>query len=129
MKKINRTIINICSDLVEESKDFYTKLFDLKVAFDSDWYVQLTSGDGQIELGIISRTSEIVPADFQKLPQGFYVTFVVDEIDGIFEIAQQEQFEVISPPHDTFYGQRRLLLKDPNGALVDVSALIPNFQP
>jgi len=65
-----------------------------------------------------------VPKDFQKLPQGFYVTFVVDNVDDIFKIAESEKFEIISKPTDTFYGQRRLLLKDPNGTLVDISSPI-----
>lgn len=56
------------------------------------------------------------------------MTFVVDNTDKVFEIAKRENFEVLSEPADTFYGQRGLLLKDPNGTLVDVSSPIPNFQ-
>ena len=53
-------------------------------------------------------------------PQGFYITFVVDDVDELFEVAQAENFGVFQAPLDTFYGQRRLLLKDPNGTVVDV---------
>jgi catechol 2,3-dioxygenase-like lactoylglutathione lyase family enzyme len=128
MKKINRIMTNICSDKLAESRDFYTKLFNLNVAYDSDWFVHLISNNKKLELGIIDRTSEIVPKDFQKSPEGFYVTFVVDNADEVFKIAKFEKFEIINEPHDTFYGQRRLLLKDPNGALVDVSSPIENFE-
>jgi len=119
---------NICSDKLAESRDFYTKLFDFNVDYDSDWFVHLISKDKQHELGIISRNSEIVPDGFQNNPQGFYVTFVVENADDVFEIAKREGLEVLSEPSDTFYGQRRLLLKDPNGTLVDVSSPIPNFE-
>lgn len=129
MKKINRMITNICSSQLTASRNFYTKLFNLKVSFDSDWFVQLVSEDGQFELGIIQRDNEIVPKEFQNLPTGFYITFVVDNTDEICELAQSENFEIISPPEDTFYGQRRLLLKAPEGTLVDISSLIPNYQP
>lgn len=125
MKTINRMMTNICSDNLTESLDFYTKLFDFDVEYDSDWFVHLVSKDKKIELGIIDRTNEIVPDDFQKNPQGFYITFVVDNADEIFEIAKTEKVKIVSEPTDTFYGQRRLLLKDPNGTLIDVSSLIP----
>jgi len=119
---------NICSNNLAESRDFYTKLFDFNVDFDSDWFVHLISKDKKLELGIIDRTNDIVPKDFQNNPQGFYVTFVVDNADEIFKIAESEHFEIISEPKDAFYGQRRLLLKDPNGTLVDISSPMPNFE-
>ena len=128
MKTINRLMTNICSENLTESRDFYIKLFDFKVDYDSDWFVHLISKDKKLELGIIDRTNEIVPKDFQNNPQGFYVTFVVDNADEIYKIAESEKFEIISEPKDTFYGQRRLLLKDPNGALVDVSSPIKGFE-
>lgn len=119
---------NICSDNLKESKEFYTKLFDFNVDYDSDWFIHLISKDNKLELGIIDRTNEIVPKDFQNNPQGFYITFVVDNADEIFKIAKAEKFEIVSDPSDTFYGQRRLLLKDPNGTLVDVSSPIKGFE-
>jgi predicted enzyme related to lactoylglutathione lyase len=129
MKKINRLLTNICSSNLPASKAFYTKLFDFNVDYDSDWFVHLISNDQQLELGIIDRNSEIVPAEAQVTPAGFYLTFVVDNADEIHTIAQAENFTVLAEPEDTFYGQRRLLLKDPDGAIVDVSSPIANFTP
>ncbi len=127
MKTINRMMTNICSDNLAESGEFYTKLFDFHVDYDSDWFVHLISKDKQFELEIIKRTSEMVPDGYQNNPQGFYVTFVVENADSVFERAKEEGLDVLSEPADTFYGQRRLLLKDPNGTLVDVSSPMPNF--
>jgi len=128
MHKINRLLINICSENLELSKEFYTTLFDFKVDFDSDWFVHLISKDNLLELGIISKTHDIVPEEFQNSPQGFYVTFVVDDADAVFEKAKSAKFNVFQEPSDTFYGQRRLLLRDPDGALVDVSSPIAGFE-
>ena len=119
---------NICSEKLEESKIFYTHLFDFNVDFDSDWFIHLISKDKQLELGIIKRDNAIVPPIAQVNPQGFYITFVVDSADEVFKIAKTQNFEVIAAPKDTFYGQRRLLLKDPNGVVVDVSSPIPDFE-
>lgn len=128
MNKINRILTNICSDNLNESNNFYTTLFDFKVDFESDWFVHLISKENNLELGIIDRTHNLVPKDFQKQPQGFYITFVVDNVDAIFEKAKSSKFEIVSEPEDTFYGQRRLLLKDLDGTLVDVSSPIENFE-
>ncbi len=126
MKTINRLMTNICSTKLLESKNFYVKLFDFNIDYDSDWFVHLISKDKQLELGIIDKKNEIVPTDFQTNPNGFYITFVIDNVDEVYEIAKKEKFKVISEPSDTFYGQRRLLLEDPNGALIDISSPIPN---
>ncbi|MTI29852.1 hypothetical protein E1171_03420, partial [Cytophagales bacterium RKSG123] len=45
MKRINRIMTNICSDNLAVSKNFYTKLFDFNVDYDSDWFVHLISKD------------------------------------------------------------------------------------
>lgn len=127
MKTMNRMMANICSEKLAESRDFYTALFDFNVDYDSDWFIHLISKKHQLELGIISRSSEIVPEASKDVPQGFYITFVVDSADEIHEIAESRGIEIISKPEDTFYGQRRLLLKDPNGLIVDVSSPIPDF--
>jgi predicted enzyme related to lactoylglutathione lyase len=128
MKPIIRMMTTICSENLTLSKEFYTKLFKLTVNYDSDWFIQLISPDKQLELGIIDRTNEIVPRNSQTNPGGFYITFVVDNADEVFGLAKSEGFEIIREPADTFYGQRQLLLKDPNGVVVDVSSPIPNFE-
>ncbi len=128
MQRLNRIMTNILSDNLEESKEFYTKLFGFSVGFDSDWFTHLISKDNKLELGIVCRTSEIVPKEFQNIPQGFYLTFVVDDADKVFEIAKSDEIEIISEPADMFYGQRRLLLRDPNGTLVDISSPIKDFE-
>lgn len=128
MNAVNRLLINICSTNLTESKEFYITLFDFEVTFESDWFVHLLSKDKGLELGIIDRENSLVPTSFQKAPQGFYTTFVVQSADAVFELAKKSNFTVVEEPKDTFYGQRRLLLKDPDGALVDVSSLLPKPQ-
>lgn len=126
--KIQRILTNLCSDNLAASKDFYVSLFGLEVAFDSDWFINLKSESPSFELGIIQRDHAIVPEGFRKTPQGMYLTFVVPSADDIFALAKEKGFNVLEEPMDTFYGQRRLLLQDPDGTLVDVSSLIADFK-
>lgn len=120
--KINRMMTNICSEQLSKSRDFYTKLFDFAVDYDSDWFVHLISKDKQFELGIIDINSDVVPKDIRKQPTGTYITFVVDDVDAVFIVAESNKFEVVLSPEDTFYGQRRMLLKDPNNYIIDISS-------
>lgn len=122
---IARLIPNICSQKLAESRDFYVNLLGFEVAFNSDWYVQVASPNNpKLELGIIQQDHELVPPAFQKTPQGQYLTLVVDDVDAVYAKAQTMNLEVLQPPKDEFYGQRRMLIVDPNGLLLDVSAPI-----
>ena len=40
---MNSLFPDICSDAIEESKEFYTSLLGFKTVFSIDWYVQLQS--------------------------------------------------------------------------------------
>lgn len=128
MQTITRFIFNICSEKLPESKTFYTKLFDFAVAYDSDWFINLVSEGKQVELGIIAVGHDVVPAGLTQLQSGGYLTLVVTSADAVYAAAQQAGYDVVQVPHDTAYGQRRLLLLDPNGLTVDVSSPIPDFQ-
>ena len=122
---MDRLLINICSTNLAASKDFYARLFDFNVDFDSDWFVHLVSQNKNLELGIIDAKSDVVPPGLNSAAEGFYLTMVIDNVDDFFE-RNQDELDVIEPPSDTFYGQRRLLIKDPNGVVIDVSSLIPS---
>ena len=83
-----RILTNICTDNLTKSKDFYVALLGFHVKYDSDWYVQLCSPeDSEIEYGIIQRNHELVPDEYRKAPTGMYVTFVVDDVDAIYNKA------------------------------------------
>lgn len=118
---ISRLLLSLCSDRLSESRDFYVSLLGFEVAYDSDWFVQLrcpTNHD--LQLGILSRTSELVPAGHQQLPAGMVLTLVVPDVDAVYRQAQALGLAIVQEPKNEFYGQRRFLTLDPNGCLVDV---------
>lgn len=127
---LSRAFANVLTDDVAATRDFYVDLLGFRVAFDSDWFVNLTtagldveSGHGSPtgELGIWRRDHELIPTEFQRSPAGVVLSFVVDDVDAVHADAVERGLPVVAPPRDLFYGQRQLLLRDPNGALVDVS--------
>ena len=120
--KVNRLLNNICSDNLSETKAFYTSLFDFKVDYDSDWFVHLVSEGRGLEIGIMQSSHELVPEELRGQPMGMYITLVVDDATSIYNKAKALGCNVVKEPELTFYGQKRLLLKDPSGVLVDVSS-------
>jgi predicted enzyme related to lactoylglutathione lyase len=91
--------------------------------FDSDWFVILTHPDADgLELGILQRSHDIVPQSVRSAPSGIIVTFVVDDCDAVHDRARACNARVLEKPTDMFYGQRRMLLCDPDGTVVDVSS-------
>jgi catechol 2,3-dioxygenase-like lactoylglutathione lyase family enzyme len=127
---IARLMTNICSHNLAASRDFYRDLLGLQVTYDSDWFIQLRIPDNDhLELGILQQGHPLMPTEFQAAPQGCYLTFVVDEVDAVYARAQAMNVSILQAPKDEFYGQRRLLLTDPNGLLIDVSSPIADYQP
>lgn len=119
---------NICSSDTKKSKDFYMNLFDFRVNFESDWYIHLIgTANESLELGIIDKDYDLVPEQYNGKPMGVYITFVVDDVDAVYEKAKKMGCDILHGPEPTFYGQKRMLLKDPDGCLVDVSSLIPDY--
>ncbi|HSM82732.1 MAG TPA: VOC family protein [Nodosilinea sp.] len=119
----SRIVTNICSDHLAESREFYIALLGFEVNYDSDWYVQLRCPTNTgIEFGIIQRDHELVPERYRFAPTGMYVTFVVDDVDAVYEQAKAMQLSIVQEPKNEFYGQRRFLTVDPNGCLLDISS-------
>lgn len=117
---INRVLYNIMTADLGTTKDFYLRLLDMHLLYESDWYIVLKpTEDAPHELGI-------VPEAYRANPHGVYVTFVVDDVLKTFGRAKELGLDVIQEPTDLFYGQRRMLLRDPNGMLVDVSSPTPS---
>lgn len=118
-----RVFANICSSDLEQSKQFYIELLGLEVKFESDWYIQLCApGQEGVEYGLIKRDHPLVPQAYQQAPTGMYMTFVVPNVDEIYRKAQDVGFCIVQAPKNEFYGQRRLLVKDRDGCLLDISS-------
>ena len=120
---IIRGFPNIVAPNLSVTKAWYVELLGWATEFDSEWFVHLKSEDAPgVELGIIAAGHEIVPKALASTPGGVLVTVVVDDVDDVYHRAVSLGYEVVEEPHDMFYGQRRMVLRDPAGTMVDVSS-------
>ncbi|MEM8575031.1 MAG: VOC family protein [Pseudomonadota bacterium] len=120
---MKRAFANILSDNVDETANFYQDLLGMTRHFDFGWFVILTHPQlPTLEFGILDRSNEIVPPECATPPGGVIVTFVVDDVDVCHGRAKGMQAQILEPPTDMPYGQRRMLIRDPEGTVVDVSS-------
>ncbi|MCE0555896.1 VOC family protein [Motilimonas sp. E26] len=120
--KVKRLLTNICTENLSASKAFYTSLFDFSIDYDSDWFVHLISQGGELEVGLISQESDVVPKSVGCKPSGIYLTIVVESVTVVYEKACQLNVRVEQPPKSTPYGQKRMLILSPEGVTIDVSS-------
>lgn len=123
---MNRAFTNLLVENVAASARFYEALLGMTRHGDFGWFVILTHPDMPgFELGLLDRTHGTVPAEIAAAPRGVVLTFVVDDVAAVHARAAEIGAEILQPPTDLPYGQRRLLLSDPDGTPVDVSSPTP----
>ncbi len=116
---------DICSDALQESKKFYTELFDFNVLFDIGWYIQLCSPhDANLQIAFVDRQHSSVPKWYQQKPNGVFITVEVSDSDDSYRRAQQRGFEIKKEICSEPWGQRHFFTIDPNGLLVDVFHMV-----
>ncbi len=118
-----RTFYSVFSTDLPRAKDWYVSLLGYDVVFESDWFIHLRDKTvDTIEVGILARDIDLVPPERRAAPAGGMLTVVVDDVDQTHRAAEAAGLEILEAPRDLFYGQRRMLLSDPDGQLVDVSS-------
>ncbi len=120
---MQRAFVNILSDNVAQTAEFYENLLGMTRHFNSDWFIILTHPNiNDLEYGILQKDHAIVPVASRSDAGGMIVTFVVEDCDRIYTKAKELGALIVSEPTDMPYGQRRMLLQDPDGVMIDVSA-------
>ncbi len=120
---LQRVFVSVFAENLAETKYFYRSLLGFEVEYDSNWFVQLKApNNAALELGILSKNSDLIPGRFRHPPQGCLLTVVVDDVDVIYARARVQRWNIVEAPRNLFYGQRRMLIQDPAGTLVDVSS-------
>ena len=122
---MNRAFSNILTGDVSATAQFYEDLIGMKRTGDFGWFFILSHDDMPgFELGVLDRRHETIPAGVTTNPSGIVLTFVVASVEAVHSQAKIMSADVVEGPTDLPYGQRRLMLRDPAGTVVDVSSPI-----
>jgi catechol 2,3-dioxygenase-like lactoylglutathione lyase family enzyme len=118
----------LCVDDVERSVAFYVDLLGLEVSADVGWYVELSPPDSSptaVIVSFVERGHPSVPTGFDRARGGVLVSVIVEDVDAVAERAARAGHRIAQPCRDEDFGQRHMMVVDPDGFLVDVIQPIP----
>lgn len=119
---VTRLLPNICTDKMEETRDFYAELLGFVVGFEHEgWYIQMASPTNpQLQVGIMRRDHEFTPKAFQHPAQGVIISVQVEDVDTTYAAVLKRGFRIARELSDESFGMRRFMVADPNGLLVNM---------
>ena len=105
---------------VAATSRFYVEHFGFAPVFESDWYVQLRGGEKGHELAIIAYDHDSIPPAGRHPSTGVILSFEV--ADAAYEAQRLEAAGVAlaQPLRDEVFGQRHIIVADPDGILIDI---------
>ena len=98
-------------------------LLPMERVFSADWFVQLVSADGRLQLGLVRYDHESVPVGWQNPSSGLFVTVDTDDASAAWS-SLEDRFEVVQPLRDEEWGQRHFILRLNGDILVDVVEML-----
>lgn len=119
---VTRLLPNICTDKMEETRDFYSKLLGFVVGFEHQgWYIQMASPTNpQLQVGIIQSDHEFTPKAYQHSAKGVIISVQIEDVDAAYAAVLERGFCIAQEIHDESFGMRRFMVADPNGLLVNM---------
>lgn len=107
----------ICTDRIDESRDFYIRYFNATVIFDCGWYVNLRFGtdEGAPDLALMAPQQ---PSDKPFNGAGLTYNFEVEDVDSEYARLTEAGLTTIMPIGDHPWGDRGFALQDPNGVVL-----------
>ena len=107
---------------LEESRDFFVKFFGMSLVFEASWVVMLARKEGgHIVLGLMAADHPSNPPGPETFGgRGMILTWQVEDAAKAFADAQKLGAPVAYGLAEEPWGQRRFVLRDPSGILVDV---------
>ncbi len=121
---ITATAISLNVPDPQASADFLTRHVGYTVAMQADGFISLAAPD-EARAGtpnvIFLRTGldTFKPAHRAgSAGDGLLLTFVVDDVDGVFNTVRDAGAQVVTEPETEPWGERYFQIEDPNGIIV-----------
>jgi catechol 2,3-dioxygenase-like lactoylglutathione lyase family enzyme len=110
---VKRIKPNIQSHRFDDSRAFYTGVIGLEEQGGLDWILFFGTGRREIQLSVMNLDVKAhVHPD---------VSIEVDDVDAVHERAIDAGAEIVYPLTDEDWGLRRFFVRDPNGAVINVT--------
>jgi catechol 2,3-dioxygenase-like lactoylglutathione lyase family enzyme len=110
---VKRIKPNILSERFDESRSFYNDVIGLGGGDGLDWILFFGTDQREEQLSVMKLDIKAhVHPD---------VSIEVDDVDEVYERACAAAAEIVYPIADEEWGLRRFFVRDPNGAIINVT--------
>jgi catechol 2,3-dioxygenase-like lactoylglutathione lyase family enzyme len=111
---------------VPASAGFYIQHFGFQPRVELDWFTTLSHQDRPYELAFVRADHDTVPEGYRgRRTQGLVIGLLVPDAAAVDARLRTAGVRVVLPLRDEPFGQRHVMVADPNGVLVDVVQPIP----
>ena len=110
---VKRIKPNILSNRFDESRAFYNGVIGLEEGEGLDWILFFGTDKREVQLSVtrLDIKAHVHPD----------VSIDVDDVDEVYERALAAGAEIVYPITDEDWGLRRFFVRDPNGAVINVT--------
>ncbi len=119
--KIKRIDTTFSTEKLQESKDFYMDHFGFKLAYESDWYIELVTPTG--DAGISFTLPQREEGEFFN-GKGMILSFEVEDVEAEYNRLKEQNVTIYQDLQDKPWGERSFVVDDPNGVHVYLYNLI-----
>lgn len=119
--KIKRIDTTFSTEKLQESKDFYMDHFGFKLAYESDWYIELITPGG--DAGISFTLPQREEGEFFN-GKGMILSFEVEDVEAEYNRLKEQNVTIYQDLQDKPWGERSFVVDDPNGVHVYLYNLI-----
>jgi catechol 2,3-dioxygenase-like lactoylglutathione lyase family enzyme len=119
---VNLVSVRIITDDVARLVAFYERVTGVEAWWANDDFAELRTTSGTLAVGS-TRTVALFGGPEVASPaanRSAIVEFLVDDLDGRFAALADDDLEVVQAPTTMPWGNRSLLLRDPDGTLVNL---------
>jgi catechol 2,3-dioxygenase-like lactoylglutathione lyase family enzyme len=110
---VKRIKPNILSARFDESRAFYNDVIGLSGGDGFDWILFFGTDQREVQLSVMKLDVKAhVHPD---------VSIEVDDVDDVYDRARAAGAEIVYPLTDEEWGLRRFFVRDPNGAVINVT--------
>ena len=104
---------------------FYIDDFHFRPLFQSNWYVHVQSTEEAVNLGLVAKDHETIPAVGRGRVGAMLLNFEVEDVDTHYARLGAEGVRMALNLRDEVFGQRHFIVEGPDGVLIDVIRPIP----
>lgn len=110
---VKRIKPNILSDDFDGSRAFYNGVIGLEGGDGLDWILFFGTAQREVQLSVMALDI--------RAHQHPDVSIEVDDVNAVYDRARAAGAEIVYPLTDEDWGLRRFFVRDPNGAIINVT--------